>query len=342
MNAAAQLHFLELCSQLAQGYGVEDVSKQFAVTPVAEQRLQDKIVEQSKFLGKINVLGVDEIMGEVVLGSASGPATGRTDTDEEDKERKPVDLVGLEKNGYELKATESDVSIKYKTIDAWAKFPDFLERYGRYVQQRIASDRELIGWFGEQAAATTNRTTNPLLQDVNIGWMQIMRARKSGNILTEGKKQPGEIRIGAGGDYFNLDHVVSDLLLGIPEHLREGVVALIGSELVGKEKATLFKTIGEKPTEKTLAHAAMDNFGSLDWETPTNFPARGLVLTSLDNLSIYHQSGSWRRQVLENPKKNRVEDYNSRNEGYVVEELEKFVALEFKNVKMLDATGAWK
>ena len=72
----------------------------------------------------------------------------------------------------------------------------------------------------------------------------------------------------------------------------------------------------------------MVSFGGLPWESPSNFPARGLIVTSYDNLSIYVQDGSWRRHILDNPKKDRVEDFNSRNEGYVVEVPEKFVGIE--------------
>ena len=53
------------------------------------------------------------------------------------------------------------------------------------------------------------------------------------------------------------------------------------------------------------------------------------------------QEDTWRRQVEDNPKKDRIDDFNSRNEGYVVEVLEQFVALEFKddNVKVPNAAG---
>lgn len=136
----------------------------------------------------------------------------------------------------------------------------------------------------------------------------------------------------------NLDVAVHDLLQGIPSFLRQNLVALIGTDLIAQEKATLMAAVGGKPTEKTLAQLSLATFGGLPWETPSNFPARGLVITSLDNLSIYQQDGSWRRQIVDNPKKDRVEDYNSRNEGYVVETPEKLVAWEFNNVKL---EGEW-
>lgn len=328
--------FKILCGRIAAGFGVADVSQQFSVSPTVQQLLKDKIVEASTFLPRINFIIVDELKGENILAGASGPVTGRTDTTG-DAERSPRDVLGLEKFTYELAATQSDVYMRYNTVDAWAKFKDMAERYSRYVWARMASDMEIIGWNGISVAATTNLVANPMLQDVNKGWLQYMRDNKPANLLPQGSVA-GKIRFGAGGDFVNLDVAVHDLLQGIPSFLRQDLVALIGTDLIAQEKSALMAAVGGKPTEKTLAQLSLATFGGLPWETPSNFPARGLVITSLDNLSIYQQDGSWRRQILDNPKKDRVEDYNSRNEGYVVETPEKLVAWEFNNVKL---EGEW-
>jgi P2 family phage major capsid protein len=331
----------QMGARVAKTYGVQTVAQPFSATPTVEQRLQDKIVEQDEFLGKINVITVDEMEAQNILGSASGPVSGRTDTSTDGKERSPKDVLGLDIFKYKLYQTNSDVYMRYATMDAWAKFKDFAERYARYVQQRIANDRVIIGWHGESAAADTDLSAHPMMQDVNKGWIQYMRDNLAANILTTGEKQTGEIRIGADGDFLNLDHAVAELAEGIPQYLKQDLVALIGSELVGREKSVLYKAIGGKPTKKTLASASLTTFGGLPWETPNNFPGRGIVITSLDNLSIYVQEGTWRRHIKDKPEKDRVEDYNSRNEGYVVETPEKFVGLDFKNVKIKQPDDSW-
>jgi len=339
MNKQARLAFNTMQARLAKNYGVESVAESFTVVPTMEQTLQDAIVEQSTFLPKINVIPVDDLEGQNVLGSASGPASGRTDTSVDGNERTPKNLLGLAVRDYKLHKIDSDVYMLYATMDSWSKFPDLAERYARYVQERIANDREIIGWYGTSAAPTTDLDSNPMLQDVNKGWLQYVREKMVANILTTGEKETGEIRIGTGGDFVNLDHAVLELVEGIPQYLRKGLVALIGSELVGREKTALAIAMGQTPSEKALTPSAMAIFGGLPWETPSNFPGRGLVVTSLDNLSIYVQSGSWRRHIKDEPKKDRVEDYNSRNEGYVVETPEKFVAVEFTKVKFLQPDG---
>lgn len=334
--------FRALCATLAANYGVASVSDAFTVVPAVAQALSDKIVEQATFLPKINVLPVDELVGENLLGYANSTVTSRTDTSQEGKERTPRNVLGLGKYGYTLLQTNADVALRYALMDAWAKFPDFQARYARYVQQRMGNDMELIGWYGTSAAATSDPAANPLLQDVNKGWMQYMRDNLPANILVEGVAASGLIKIGEGGDWPNLDVAVNDLLQGIPEYMRKGLVAFIGSDLIAREKASLFSAVSGKPTEKAALTSSMTSFGGLPWETPSNFPGRGLVITSYDNLSIYRQSDSWRRQILDNPKKDQVEDYSSRNEGYIVETPEKFVAVEFAHVRLPDGAGGWE
>lgn len=338
MNPTTKKKFTALKAAMAKTYGVGSVEEQFSISPSKEQTLQDKIVEKSTFLQKINVIPVDDMEGETILGSVSSGISGRTDTTVDGNERTPRNVLDLEANGYKLHKTNSDVAIRYNTLDAWAKFKDLAERYQNYVQAAIANDREIVGWRGESAAATTDKTTYPLMQDVNKGWMQQVRERKPSQILLKGAVE-GEIRIGPGGDFENLDMAVNDILQGIPEHKRKDLVALIGSDLIARERSVLFKAVGGKPTEKNAMTTAMSTIGGLEWETPSNFPPRAIVITSYKNLSIYVQSGKWRRKIDDNEKKDQVEDYNSRNEGYVVEDLEKFAAVEFKNVKVPNAAG---
>lgn len=340
MQQSTRQLFNAMLARFASTYGVQDVQHSFSVTPSIAQKLQDKIVEQSTFLSKINMLPVDELKGQNILGFAASPVTSRTDTSQPDKERQPRNVMGLEARGYELHQTNADVSMPYRLIDVWAKFPDFAERYARYVQQRMANDMEIIGWHGTSAAADTDMQTNPLLQDVNKGWLQYMRDNLPANILSQGNTA-NELRIGAGGDWANLDIAVNDMLQGIPQYMRSNLVALIGADLIAQEKAALYAAVGGKPTEKAMLNASLTTFGGLSWDTPSNFPARGLVITSYDNISIYRQSDSWRRQIVDNPKKDQVEDYNSRNEGYVIETPEKFVAVEFANVKVPDGANGW-
>lgn len=336
LSSHAQEQFALLQDDLAESYNVQDASRQFAVEPSIAQELNDKITEKSDFLSRINVVPVTEIKGQKVMIGVTGPVSSRTNTKTNDREAK--DFSDLEGLGYELFHTESDVGLSFAKIDSWAKFPDFADRYSAAVQRQIALDRIMIGWHGTHAALQTDITANPMLQDVNKGWLQIAREQIPAQVLKEGKTA-GKITLGAGGDYANLDALVHDVKQMIDPVFRDAgdLIAIIGSDLLANDKGKLYAKQGDTPTEKERIEGAqvIATYGGLPSFLIPHFPATGVVVTSWDNLSLYFQDSSWRRHVIENPKRSRVEDYNGRNEGYVIEQLEKFAAIEAGNVELI-------
>ncbi|WP_426205075.1 phage major capsid protein, P2 family [Pseudomonas sp. TWP3-1] len=327
MYAAMQL-------AMAETYGVELSSKMFSVEPSITQELNDAITAKSDFLSRINVIGVSEIKGEKVFIGVSGPVTGRTNTKTTDREAK--DASELNNTTYELSSTESDVGLPYAKIDAWAKFPDFHQRYSAAVQKQIALDRIMVGFHGLKAAAQTDIAAYPMLQDVNKGWLQQLREQAPQQVLKEGKVA-GKVTLGPDGDYANLDALVHDTKQMVDERLRDGgdLIAIIGTDLLAADKAKLYAKQGDVPTEKERIEDAqvIATYGGLPSFSVPFFPVNGVLVTSWDNLSIYFQDSSWRKQTVDNPKRSRVEDYNSRNEGYVIEQLEKIAMTE--NVELV-------
>lgn len=336
LSLTARQRYHALQARIAQTYGVETAREEFNVEPTLAQTLNDQITLSSAFLQRINVIGVSELKGEKVMMGVNGTVTGRTNTDKKDRE--PRNVLGLDGKGYELHDTHSDVTLKFSTIDAWAKFKDFAQRYTAAVRRQIALDRIMVGWHGIKVATDTDREAFPLLQDVNKGWLQIVREQATQQILVEGATK-GKIRLGIGGDYVNLDSLVYDVSLMIDEEFRDGgdLVAIVGRDLLAHDKGKLYAKQGHTPSEKQKVELAqvIDTYGGLPSYTCPHFPAKGVVVTSLDNLSIYFQDTSWRRYLIENPKRSRAEDYNSRNEGYVVEQLGKFAGIEAGNVELI-------
>jgi P2 family phage major capsid protein len=334
LSAYGAKMYAEMQLAIAETYGVELASKMFSVEPSIAQELNDAITAKADFLQRINVIPVTEIKGEKVFIGVSGPVTGRTNTKTTDRVAK--DASALENSTYELSSTESDVGLPYAKIDAWAKFPDFHQRYSAAVQKQIALDRIMVGFHGVKAAAQTDIETYPMLQDVNKGWLQQLREQAPQQVLKEGKT-PGKVTMGPGGDYENLDALVHDTKQMVDERLRDGgdLVAIIGTDLLAADKAKLYAKQGDTPTEKERIEDAqvIATYGGLPSFSVPFFPVNGVLVTSWDNLSIYFQDSSWRKQTVDNPKRSRVEDYNSRNEGYVIEQLEKIALTE--NVELV-------
>jgi hypothetical protein len=51
------------------------------------------------------------------------------------------------------------------------------------------------------------------------------------------------------------------------------------------------------------------------------FPANSLLVTRLDNLSLYFQEGARRRTIKDNPEFDRIDNFESSNDAYVLEDL---------------------
>lgn len=64
------------------------------------------------------------------------------------------------------------------------------------------------------------------------------------------------------------------------------------------------------------------------------FPDNTILITRLDNLSIYWQDGTRRRHLMDNPKRDRIENFESVNEAYVVEDYQCTALIE--NIQILE------
>ena len=331
--------FTGFMGQLAQLNGVDNAAEKFAVEPTIQQKLETKMQESSAFLGMINMIGVVEQSGEKLGLGINSTIAGRTNTT--NKDRQPTDPTNLVGNEYKCEKTDFDTALRYSKLDAWAKFPDFQTRIRDAILQRQALDRIMIGFNGVTVAADTNRVTYPLLQDVNKGWIQHIREDAPAQIVDEGVTGSGKIYIykptgdadTKRGDFGNLDALVAGL---VNEHLPAwyqddpAMVVVLGRELLADKYLPMINEHAETPSE----NAAMDVIvakkmvGGLKAVRVPYFPANSLMITRLDNLSIYWQEGGRRRAVIDTPKRDQIENYESSNDAYVVEDYEGIVFAE--------------
>ena len=309
-----------LFHQLATLNGVDNVHESFNVTPSVQQKLENKIQESSAFLSKINIVGVREMWGDKLGLGVTGPIASRTDTTT--KERQTRDVHTLDERRYTCVQTNYDTHLRYATIDAWAKFPDFQARVRDAIVKRQALDRMMIGFNGTSAADDTNLTTNPLLQDVNIGWLKHIETDAAARVLTGGATA-GSVKVGATGDYKNLDALVFDNIQLLDPWFRDdpGLVAMMGRDLVHDKYFPMVNT-QQAPTETLAADIVISQkrMGGLQAVGVPYFPANTILITSFSNLSIYYQDSARRRHLIDNPKRDRIENYESSNDAFVVEE----------------------
>lgn len=317
--------YTAMLAHIAQLNGVDDATAKFSVDPSVQQTMETRIQESSDFLGRVNIVGVTEQKGDKLglgIGSPIASTTNTTTTD-----RATKDPTGLDENPYECTQTNYDTHLTYAKLDAWAKFPDFQTRVRDAIIRRQALDRIMIGFNGTSRAATSDPVAHPLLQDVNVGWLQKYRANAAARVLDEGgTAASNEVRVGAaaGADYANLDALVMDAVSSLVDPWYRddtALVAILGRDLLHDKYFPLVNT-ANAPTEQLALDTIVSQkrVGGLQAGRVPFMLANAIFITRYDNLSIYWQEQGRRRAIVDNPKRDRIENYESSNDAYVVED----------------------
>lgn len=353
-RALFNAYILQLASLNA--IAVADVNTKFAVAPAVEQKLEEKIQESSEFLQAINVMPVTQQKGSKLGLGTTRTIAGRTDTSGAGV-RNPGDPTdSAQRHQYTCEQTNYDWSQRYALLDAWRHRPEFQTLMRDSILQQQGRDRIMIGWNGTSVAATTDRVANPLLQDVNKGWLYWIRTEAPEQVMDDGNltvktdgtnnaalkaiyvKAGVELYDGAaynvaGGsahavaDYSSLDALVLDAKRLLPEWHRGNtdLVVIVGHDLVDDKYFNIAQTTGTTATEVEATDRIIRSdkqLGGLPAVRVPFFPANAILITTLKNLSIYWQEETRRRMLKDEPEKDRVANYESVNEAYVVEDYE--------------------
>lgn len=324
MQTNTRLKFNAYTAAIARLSGVNSALEKFVVSPSVQQTLVGKMQQSSAFLQKINIQTVKEQQGSKLGLGIGSTIAGTQDTDAGD--RVPTDPSTLDEVGYMCTQTNFDTALKYSKLDAWSHLDNFQTLVRDSIVRRQGLDRIIIGFNGTSRANTSNRTNNPLLQDVNKGWLQKYREGAPARVMTEVVADSNKVRVGAGGDYENLDALVFDAVNNLidPVHAEDTELVVICGRAMLSDK--YFPIVNkEQPNSESLAAdliISQKRIGGLPAVRVPYFPAGKILITRLDNLSIYEQEGSRRRTIIDNARRDRVENFESVNEAYVVEEYE--------------------
>lgn len=299
----------------------------FSVDPSVEQRLENKIQDSSELLKRINIVGVDEQEGQKIGLGVRGPLASTNTSNTDRREPRAVDT--LDEDDYRCEQTNTDTYIAYSKLDAWAKFPDFQARLSNQIVQRIALDRIMIGFNGTSRAKKSDFANNPLLQDVNTGWLEKYRKNAAKRVLT-GKtitSRDDDNKIIEKGDYGNLDALVQDARTSLldPWYVdHPDLVVIIGRTLMNSREFPIVNALSQtNPNSETLAGQLLISqkaIGGLPTFIAPYMPDGTMLITSFENLSIYWQLSAHRRMIREEPEYNRIATYSSSNDAYVIED----------------------
>lgn len=186
MNTRTRLLFTSYLATIAALNGVAATAATFAVAPAVEQKFEEKLKESIEFLGMINIESVIPQSGQTLALESTRSIAGRTDTSGGTR-RNPTDPTdNAESNTYFCKQTNFDWSRRYDKLDAWRHKPNFEQLLALAILKQQGRDLIMAGWNGTSRAATTDRAANPLLQDVNEGWLHRIRTRADEQVLDDG------------------------------------------------------------------------------------------------------------------------------------------------------------
>ncbi|MGN7971465.1 phage major capsid protein, P2 family [Serratia sp. 22264] len=345
MRKQTRFKFNAFMSRLAELNGVDtgDLDKKFSVEPSVTQTIMTRVQDSSSFLTRINIVPVPEMKAEKIGLDVSGTIASNTDTAGGD-ERETADFATLDAEGYFCQQVNYDFHIRYNTLDLWARYQDFQTRLRDAIVKRQALDRIMIGFNGTHRAKTSNRIKFPLLQDIAPGWLQKYRDNAPSRVMNKVVAEDGSVvseklRVGAGGDYANLDALVMDATNNLiaPWYQEDPeLVVICGRQLLADKYFPLVNQ--EQPNTEAMAAdliISQKRIGNLPAVRVPYFPADALLITRMDNLSIYWQEDTHRRHMVENSKRDRIENYESINEDYVVEDYACGALVE--NIELLPA-----
>ncbi|UAX41265.1 phage major capsid protein, P2 family [Pasteurella canis] len=335
-------------ARIAELNGIEigDVKEGFTVQPTVEQKLKEKVIDSSAFLGMINTVNVEQMEGEMIgLGVAQAIAS-TTDTDSADRQTK--DVLKPDSRKYKCEQVNFDTHVKWATLDAWAKFPDFQAKLASQTQKTIALNLIMMGFNGTSRAATSQASSNTLLQDVKKGWLQQMRDDHSKGVMN-GSSTQNKVKVGkgqgtgqnAGKGYENIDALVIDAVDNLISEVYQDdteLVVICGRGILNDKYFNIVNN-SDKATEQLAGQVLVSQkqIGGLKAIRVPYFPKNAILITRLDNLSIYFQEGATRRFIQNNPKRNRIEDYLSQNIDFKVEDYDCAALIE--NITFEDAAG---
>jgi len=313
--------FDKYTDRIAELNGVPDATKKFTVEPSVAQTLEQRIAEKADFLGEVSTIPVTELKGQVISVGVNRRIASRTKTATPNNPRVTKNIADMTGREYECKKTDFDTNITYEQMDRWAGFGDQFQTMMRNLTtEQIAADRLVIGFHGTSAADNSDAAAHPMLEDMNIGWLQKLRTEAPARVMPVGLK----VGTAAGADYPSIDALVFDMVHSLldPWHRSNSAInAITGAELVTDKFMTMLKDKdGQAPTERSAMQTLLLNqtIGGKIGKIVPFFPERSILVTFPKNLIIHPQIGSLRRMVKDNPEYDRVDDFLSDNEAYAI------------------------
>ncbi|MDD1792528.1 phage major capsid protein, P2 family [Enterovibrio sp. ZSDZ42] len=322
-NPEAEKSIENYFSQLKKsGIGRDKYSQ---VTAPQETALRRAMQASDAFLKLISFTSKQQVSGQTVYVGGGDLLTGRTATG---RFRRKMGVHGTK---YEMAKQDSNAFVDYEMLTDWANAggdKEFIKLMNESISKQFALDVLRIGFHGTSVAANTDPEANPNGEDINKGWLKVMKEQYPDQVLPSIVLDPTGV---AEGSYKNLDAIVKSMLHDIieePHNEDADLVVLVARDLVSTEQARLAGE-ADKPSEQIAAQLLSKSIGGLPAYIPPYFKSGQIWVTSLKNLHAMSQSGTQKRKTAQwEDDEAGIETSWLRMAAYGVDNHKKFAAIE--------------
>ena len=323
-NAQATKFTQEYFKLIEKTANIKSAAESFNISPVVETKLRESVLEAAQFLSMISVLPVDQIKGQVVDVGGGALFTGRV------KDGRFRKQIGNSGNIYELTETDSCASISWSLLSQWANIgtsKEFIKKMNAAISKHFALDIIRVGFHGKSISETTDPEKNPNGEDVNKGWLTIVKEKAPLQVI---ERAILDSTGATDGSHSNLDSMANDLRNSLiaEAHVEDAdLVVCVGRNLITAEQSRLMAA-ADKPSEHNAAQKLDKTIAGMKSYIPASFPPNMLWVTSLSNLQVLQQKGTQWRSVKNVDDRKAIENSWLRNEGYAISNFKKFAAIE--------------
>ncbi|EGF0850596.1 phage major capsid protein, P2 family [Salmonella enterica] len=316
LSMQAEKYLRGYITRMAKANGVFTASNFFSIAPPRETRLRDALLQNGdQFLSLITMMNVQQLTGQVISTGIPGLYTGRK------KDGRFNQGLGVEGNEYQLYEVDSGAYLDYATLTAWANAGtegEFFERLQNFFSKSVANDLLRVAWNGTHAADETDPKTNKNGEDIHPGWPTIVKTRSPAQVISD---KVVLNRAGTGSDFTSVDAIATDIIYNcIPQQFRQDpdLVVLASANIIGADTVSMMNRI-DRPSEKVAAQLINREVAGRKCYTPPFMPDNMLVVTRLQNLHLYFQTGTQQRRAEWIDDRKRFENNWLRMEGCAVE-----------------------
>lgn len=277
-----------------------------------------KRIELNPFFNLINIIKTNTAKGTTLGLSVPMPSQTNTNI----QERTPESGHISPPQAFHCEQINLDSYISYQKLDSLAGVldVDFNKAFEDYFNRELFASLLMVGWNGKNRATTSDPKTHKLAEDVKKGWLQLIKEKRQNSIINGAN-------VGENQPYKSLSSLVKAGLEKIENPIKSSgdLIAICGRNV-----------LADYPIVSDISNPIMTvsqkQIGGLKAVNIAYFPENSILITCLDNLSLYIQKGTIRKLLERNSMRNRLDVFTSLALDFVIEDYNAVALIENINL----------